>query len=252
MSWRVIAWCCTLSPRSKPASDAQPGIVVLSIQGEKHKVSEEDVDFLASCFAKYGSEASLLNVSELHGFLTALVLCPEEVDPPEWLGVLWGEQEAQPEWETKDEFERWYAIIGQIKDVIYEQICQGPEYFNPLFAELCGDADKAGLDDSDSISIYWRIGFARCTALRPGLWAQVPEPFYDQLRLICEPVSEDCLKDLKDSDIDERFSRDGWEIILAVFSLYNYWAMITQMPDDDDTPCHCGSNLSYFRCCGLN
>lgn len=223
---------------------------MFAIQGETTKVSEDDILFLADCFEKYGNQQSLLNVSELHGFLTALVICPEPVESAEWMGVLWGDANKPPAWESPAEFERWYALLKKIQDIIFEQINLGPEYFNPLFAEAC--SDDSALADTDSISIYWRIGFARATSVRPGLWMQIPEPFYEQLKLICEPVSEEKLEPLNNTQIDEAFSQDGWEIILAVFSLYNYWTMITQMPEDDDSLCHCGSNLLYFKCCGLN
>lgn len=223
---------------------------MLTIQGETQKVDEEDIAFLAVCFEKYGNQQSLLNVSELHGFLTALVICPEKVESAEWINMLWGEPKTPPAWESADEFERWFTLLKKIQEIIFEQIELGPKYFNPLFAEACSNDSE--LDESDSISIYWRIGFARATALRPGLWAQIPYPFYEQLALICEPVSDTSLQELNNVEIDKNFSQDGWPIILAVFSLYNYWTMMTQMPEDDDSVCHCGSNLLYFKCCGLN
>src|SRR5271168_2080770 len=74
-----------------------------------------------------------MGLSDLDGFLTAIVIGPEPVAPSEWLPVIWDDEE--PEFESEAEAR---SILGTIMGR-YNHIaaCFGsnPDDFDPLFSE---------------------------------------------------------------------------------------------------------------------
>ncbi len=48
-------------------------------------LSEKELQWLEDMLEKYGSEASIIDVSELDGLLTAVLSGPVTVEPSQWL-----------------------------------------------------------------------------------------------------------------------------------------------------------------------
>ena len=53
-------------------------------------LTPEELDFLDAALLDHGNDDSVLGISELDGFFTALVSGPEAVMPSTWLPELWG------------------------------------------------------------------------------------------------------------------------------------------------------------------
>src|SRR4051812_40140446 len=56
-------------------------------------------------------DEGLLNISELDGFLTAVVSGPTTIVPSEWLPAIWGEEE--PAWESAEHFQEIFTLIAR-------------------------------------------------------------------------------------------------------------------------------------------
>ncbi|WP_407316937.1 UPF0149 family protein [Pseudomonas sp. nanlin1] len=99
-------------------------------------LSEDEINYLEEVLDKYSSEASVLSVSELDGFFTALVSGPQAVQFDDWYGLLWGAPECLPVWKDEQEFERFFTLIIQHMNNIATHLLQTPEKFAPLFNQM--------------------------------------------------------------------------------------------------------------------
>src|ERR1022692_585107 len=107
-----------------------------------------DLDALARYLDSDQSPDECMGLSDLDGFLTAIIVGPELIMPSEWLPMIWGDEE--PEFESKANAE---TIIGLIMSR-YNEIAPGftsdPEKFEPIFWKM-----PAG----EVIVMDWAAGF---------------------------------------------------------------------------------------------
>ena len=81
----------------------------------------------------YGSDESILGASELDGYFAALACAPETIMPSRWMPLIWGGDEFSPEWESEQQFTRFYeAILAHYNSVTTD--LQLDDY-EPLFME---------------------------------------------------------------------------------------------------------------------
>jgi uncharacterized protein len=74
-----------------------------------------------------------MELSDLDGFLTGIVVGPELILPSEWLPVIWGGHE--PEFETETEMRTVLGtIMGRYNEII-ACLDAEPENFDPIFME---------------------------------------------------------------------------------------------------------------------
>ncbi len=75
---------------------------------------EQMFSILESTLDKYSytNENSITGLSELDGFLTAIVSTPSMIMPNRWLPEIW--RESQPEWESQKEFEDFIHAAVQL------------------------------------------------------------------------------------------------------------------------------------------
>jgi len=59
----------------------------------------------------FGCDRSLLCVSELDGFLTALGCSSKELEPDVWLNAIWGADEDQPAWESTEQEDEFLSLV---------------------------------------------------------------------------------------------------------------------------------------------
>ncbi len=55
-------------------------------------LTESELEWLDETIAKYASDASIIDVSELDGMLTAILSSPLEIEPAEWMFAVWAGQ----------------------------------------------------------------------------------------------------------------------------------------------------------------
>lgn len=114
-----------------------------------HIYSKDDLDFIEFVLEKYSTDNSIFNVSEMDGFLTAIVSGPDMILPSEWMPAIWGGEEAAPKWESQEEFSRFISLVMGIMNENAHLLVEQPEDFEAMF--LIGD-DK---EESIEIVIFW-------------------------------------------------------------------------------------------------
>lgn len=108
-----------------------------------------------------------------HGYLTALSICPEKIEPREWIDALFSEPPHYRSDEERDEIE---ATLIQLQAHIARQLASDDEPEVPCELDL-GDEP----DDSDLRG--WCIGFMEGVFLRESVWFDDAEDEVSELLL---------------------------------------------------------------------
>ncbi|WP_070886299.1 YecA family protein [Pseudomonas sp. D1-3] len=108
-----------------------------------------------------------------HGYLTALSICPEKIEPREWIDALFSEPPHYRSDEERDEIE---ATLIQLQAHIARQLASDDEPEVPCDLDL-GDEP----DDSDLRG--WCIGFMEGVFLRESVWFDDAEDEVSELLL---------------------------------------------------------------------
>ncbi len=148
-----------------------------------HTLSIRDRKFIASKLLEYGNDESVLDFSELDGFLTAIITSPELIPMSMWYPALWGGESTQPDWQTEDELEQFLDLILQHLTcnaaVLMDQRDEFMAHFNDI--STTGDAAENRVLSAEE----WCFGYMRGVALAGG-WSDLPaqaEAALDCIRL---------------------------------------------------------------------
>src|SRR3984957_16629217 len=116
-----------------------------------------------------------MGLSDLDGFLTAVVIGPELIMPSEWLPVIWGEEE--PEFESTAQAEEIISLIMGRYNEIATGFNSDPERFEPVFWKK---------PTGKVIVMDWAAGFRGGVEMRRSEW----EPLFShrKAKLLVEPL----------------------------------------------------------------
>lgn len=228
-------------------------------------LNEDDLGFLDGMLLKYQTDASLENVSALHGFLTAIVSGPNAMPPSQWLHEVWGGgEESQPDWKNMDEVQRFMTATFSMMNNIAQTLREKPDEFAAVFT---GDEQQSSVSD-------WCFGYMAAVALDEDWW-NMPEDMVSQLNELdvatfMVPVSGT----ISAREMIDRNSR----VIDTAVQLHAYWLnrrtllnpsaridsdspmmseklvstpqqpAVSQKTGRND-PCPCGSGKKFKKCC---
>ena len=133
--------------------------------------TEEELDYLDALLLDRIDEEldtgdldeGILCVSELDGFLTAIVSGPTAVVPSQWLPAVWGDFE--PVWDKLEELERFMNLVIRLMNFNASVLLEDPESFEPLFLERHWKGKTVLVVDE------WCEGYLRGVELTGRLWA---------------------------------------------------------------------------------
>ena len=232
-------------------------------------ITDQDLDFIDSIFEKYAADDSIVSVSELDGFLTAIVSGPDMIMPSEWLPEIWGGAEQMPNWESQEEVTRFMQIVMGIMNDNAEVLTEQPEDFQALVL-----VDMQEDEPVDVVSL-WCSGYMRGVAMSGQSWMDLPEDLQAHLSCIAlfgSEEGEEILGDFAADDIDSLKQ----EIEPAARALHAHWLVQrahlspgTSAPSQGpkaqilpfvrpqpkvgpNEPCPCGSGKKYKKCCGAH
>jgi uncharacterized protein len=192
-----------------------------------------------------------MQLSDLDGFLTAVVIGPELIMPSEWLPVIWGEDE--PLFENLEEAQDIIGVIMGRYNQILQQIGGEADAYEPLFWEA---------PDGSLLAADWAEGFMDGVALRRQSWRQLLES--DDGRTLLAPIVAflhdehgNSLLDAEPDDLAELRRAATDLIVPSVQGIDAYWKTRRQKSRNAprigrNEPCPCGSGRKYKRCCGAN
>ncbi|SFN82356.1 uncharacterized protein SAMN05660284_02343 [Formivibrio citricus] len=131
------------------------------------QLSDQEIDELAEfLYAKAPTDA--LSISELHGFLSAVVIGPELVLPNEWLPLIWGNgEEGEPEFADQAHAEHILSLIMRMYNSINDQVRDRPDEYFPIYM-TAEEGNEPDIDD-------WCYGFMIGISLRHEAWQPLLE-----------------------------------------------------------------------------
>lgn len=188
-------------------------------------------------------------LSDLDGYLTGLILCPEVVPPAEWLPVVWGGVEAGPPFEDPLDVQDFETMLVARHAEIARDLARAK--FRPFF-----EVDPR---NGDVLWDVWIEGFATAIDLRPDAWAAVDVPALAYLTTLVA-IADDT-SDLASDEINAMYDTAAAEIPAQVAALYAWRerqgvavvevvAPVTKVGRND--PCPCGSGKKHKKCCGVS
>jgi uncharacterized protein len=198
-------------------------------------------------------------LTELDGFLTGVLLCPEPIAPAEWLQNVWGADDGGvPPFEDPLDV-RWFAdaVMARHNEIARDLRRGKPQ---PIF-----DTDERNGE------IHWEgwvDGFGEAMALRPDSWAALEErddlDVADALSrlstLIAIARNESSLDSMEINAVHERAPETLIDSVVRLHasrlrageakapSAAPIGAGSDKVGRND--PCPCGSGKKFKRCCG--
>ncbi|MDP5008655.1 MAG: UPF0149 family protein [Glaciimonas sp.] len=225
------------------------------------KEFDELDDFLLS--DRCGDECMTMDI--LHGYMTALVIGPEQILLGEWLPHVWGESlKDAPKFKNDKEFERIVGLIARFMNEIAVTLEVAPKEYEPLFCEFEHDG-KPLLDGG-----AWTLGFMEAVNLRAQAWEPIwTSNLADMVRPLRTLATEaDKEEDAENEDEEKILSHQEAmqlnkltiEVEAAIPEIYRYWLPNRKSAVKTiqrETPkvgrndlCGCGSGKKFKKCCG--
>ena len=93
-------------------------------------LNESEMAWLEETLMSYGhDDASVIDVSELDGMLTAVLSGPVVVEPDTWLVAVWGGEKYIPRWKNDREMNRFIDLCFKHMNDIAERLSEYPDQF---------------------------------------------------------------------------------------------------------------------------
>ncbi len=195
-------------------------------------------------------------LTELDGFLTGLLVCPEAVPPGEWLPIIWGSEGADDAPFEDPIDTQWFvdAVMARYNEIVRDLGRRKPR---PIF-----DIDER---NGDVLWEPWLDGFAEAMALRPESWAALADDgdedtaaAISRLSLLIAIARGDSMLD--SIAINAMSDRAHIEIAGHILAVHDRRMRGGPMPAASpgthaaragrNEPCPCGSGKKFKRCCG--
>ncbi len=222
--------------------------------------SDRELDRLADLLFALPQDRFPMTLSELDGYVTGILCCPDLIVPSDWLSHVWGEtgDAGFPDLPTAE------ATISAVMDH-YNRIATALKrspWIEPIY-EIDRNSDEILWEP-------WVDGFTRALQLRPDSWKAALETADDEARtsliflMALQDINEGTSR-FTDAEIDEIDLQAPDLIPNCVASILLVTrperiaraANAAHAPAPDkrpgrNAPCHCGSGRKYKQCCGKN
>lgn len=196
-------------------------------------------------------------LTELDGFLTGILVCPELIMPAEWLQSVWGSDESGGAPFDDPADVQWFAdaVLARYNEIARDL---GRGKLQPIF-----DVDER---NGEVLWELWIDGFAEAMGLRPEVWAALNASRDADVRMAIASMSTLIAVARNEGDLDSMqinalADRGRSDIIDGVLRLHaarlRSTGVPTSVPSGEraakvgrNDPCPCGSGKKFKRCCG--
>ena len=221
-------------------------------------LSDEEFDELDEFLLSDRCPEDAMTMDSLHGFLTAIVIGPEQIAMSEWLPLVWGSgAEGAPKFLSTAEQERITELILRYMHEIAITFEVAPKEYEPLFCEH--ELNGKQLIDGEG----WAMGFWEGINLRPAAW----EPIWSSdMAALMQPVyllGADEIDEEEETLIDDpvKCHKLAIEVEANIHPIRRFWQdRARSVPPAEKSegrqmavsngPCACGSGKKFRQCCG--
>ncbi|MEJ0028442.1 MAG: UPF0149 family protein [Rhizomicrobium sp.] len=215
---------------------------------------DADLDLLSAYLQSPALPDTVMTMAELDGFLAAVAIGPEPIDPAEWMPVVWSG--AEPRFENSAQALGVRRAIYARYDAVVDEVEAGT--YAPIL-----DVD----DDDEPLPQSWAVGFMTGAALRLEAWSVLFQSEQDDtiaypILALCEDEAGQPLLELSKKDRAFLLAQSPDLIAQAVIDIADYWQQKNRPPPAGaipvrtapkigrNDPCPCGSGRKYKKCCG--
>jgi uncharacterized protein len=199
-------------------------------------------------------DEGILDVTELDGFLTAVISLPVMIMPSHWWPVIWGDY--PPDFESEKEFEQVFSWAIRHMNGISATLMQQPADFEPMFFEREVEGRRYTIVDE------WCEGYMSGVAMSLSRGAALDneaDELLQPIRAFTEAANWPG-HDLPDFGDTEKLQQS---IAPNVRALHAYWLERREDPIPSrqatfrretplvgrNDPCPCGSGKKFKKCC---
>lgn len=176
-------------------------------------LTNEDFETMNGMLVRFGNENSIRDVSELDGFLTALLMNTEELQATVWLPAIWGGLQSMPAWD-EEKSEQFMALCTRMRHEVTSLLANNPKQYAALFGSAELDGQEVNIVDK------WCAGFMRGVTLCQ--WSELPDEQQTWLNVIAlHGLVEN--QAVVDSMEPADYHSTVQNIEPAVRALYAYW-----------------------------
>ena len=198
-----------------------------------------------------GKNEGILFISELDGFLTAIVSGPETVPMSVWLPVVWGD--FIPECETDEKMMEVVSLIVRHMNNIVSLLMEQPEDFHPLYLQRVVKGEMYLIVDE------WCEGYMLGVELSQDAWYLDDPSMKEAFMPIQAFVGDAAYLSHKKELTELRALQD--QITLSARKIHANWLAFRSaevMPASFEKPvvkvgrndpCFCGSGKKFKKCC---
>lgn len=221
---------------------------------------DQDLDHLDDLLAALPQDSLPMTVSELDGYVTGILVCPDLIPPSEWLPHVWGEtgDAGFPDLATA---EATISAVMAHYNAVASKIAKTP-WIEPIY--------EVDPHNDETLWEAWIDGFTRALRLRPDAWQALLEHADDETRssliflMALQDISEGTSRfteeeidaiDIEAPDLIPNcvvaillVSRP--EVVMTADNLSH--APVRSTRSGRNEPCSCGSGRKYKQCCGKN
>jgi uncharacterized protein len=210
------------------------------------------------------AECDVMLLSELDGFLTGIVVCPDLIPPVEWLPYVWGGGDPEVAEgcafaDTEDFNAFCKLVIAHYNDIVRD-LQRGQGHFAPFY-------DVDGRND-DVLWEIWLSGFTEAMALRPRSWEKVVRSNDDDAATALATLialtgfsNDDAAAVFTEQQLAEIIPMAADMIPFCIEKLHDWCArrergegmpLVLGPKIGRNEPCPCESGRKYKVCCGAN
>lgn len=210
-------------------------------------LSKTDCFYLDSFFKQHFNESLILNLTRVHGFLSAIISSPTLVKPAEWTALILGNE---PEFDSVAQAEKIMDLILELYKQISSQL-RGVEPYSLLLWD--GKASHALVSSPVVLLEDWCSGYLEGIKMDP-LW----ETDRHAVSLLTPFVL--FAKQYKGTDKECSYHEDrmfGYRMHLASFVEDNYAYWFNEREEEisfchanhqTEVKCSCGSKINFQDC----
>jgi len=155
------------------------------------------------------------DIVELEGFLTALVIGPNLMQPADWLPKVWGGQ--HPNFKDPETLNRFVTLVLGLHNDLAVVFDQAPDQFHPTFYESTVDGRRIQIVDE------WCFGFLKGMRMGSVGWKPLKQQRPDLLKPLQLFGSPAGWKELKAGGDEVMHRRWSPQITPAVRAIHAVW-----------------------------
>jgi len=219
-------------------------------------LSNRDYLFLDSFFKQHFNDAFFLNLTRVHGFMSAIISSPTIVKPSEWTPIILGQE---PDFDSVAQAEKVMDLLFELYKKVSSEL-KGVEPYQLLL--WTGEGIETVHSCSDAVLKDWCHGYLEGVKLDP-LWetdsyaVSMLTPFSLFAKLPVKPSASSSVKIQAESQQRNQECMYQYRIHLADFVEDNYAYWLNEREEEirlynekqkTQTNCPCGSLIVFEEC----